>query len=46
MRLVYADRATCHARAAEERPPAWASYIDRWFANYETDQGLGPGTLV
>ena len=46
MRLVYADRATCHARAAEERPPAWASYIDRWFANYETDQGLTPGTLV
>ena len=37
-RLVYADRATCHERAATAgRPDAWHTYIDSWHDAYEPD---------
>ena len=37
-RLVYADRATCHDRAASSgRPDAWHTYIDSWHDAYEPD---------
>ena len=37
-RLVYADRATCHERAATAgRPDSWHSHIDSWHDAFEPD---------
>ena len=38
-RLVYADRDTCHERAAAAgRPNTWHTYIDSWHDRYEPDR--------
>ena len=37
LRLVYADRDTCKARAKDVRPPNWDNYIDEWHDLYEPE---------
>ena len=37
IRLVYADRDTCHQRAKDARPVTWGKFIDEWHDLYEPE---------